>query len=180
MSPPLRIETTKPLILAGRNATYKIGPNPAMKEQWMLFMEDFGKIAGQVGYLAYGVCHNFDGQGHIVMSLFTKEKSQSGLTEEQAKVIPGRWVPYTSMLASAKEFTYGYHEVRFSAPILKGVGMSVWMQSRGKFRRQTSTANCLHLACKLRALRILICLSAPRAKCGFLISSCGKSAIRRW
>ena len=65
MPPPLRIETTKPLILAGRNKTYKIGPDPGMKEQWALFMEDFGKITGQVGYLAYGVCHNFDGQGHM-------------------------------------------------------------------------------------------------------------------
>jgi AraC family transcriptional regulator len=60
-----RIEATKPLVLAGRNNTYKIGPNPGMKDQWALFMEDFGKIAGQVGYLAYGVCHNFDGQGHM-------------------------------------------------------------------------------------------------------------------
>jgi AraC family transcriptional regulator len=65
MSPPIRIETSKPLILAGRNKTYKIGPDPGMKEQWAFFMEDFGKIAGQVGYLAYGVCHNFDGQGHM-------------------------------------------------------------------------------------------------------------------
>ena len=59
MPQPLRILTTPPLILAGRNKTYKVGPDPAMKEQWASFMTDFGKIDGQVGLNAYGVCHSF-------------------------------------------------------------------------------------------------------------------------
>jgi AraC family transcriptional regulator len=37
-----------------------MGPDAGMKEQWALFMSDFGKIAGQVGLKAYGVCHSFD------------------------------------------------------------------------------------------------------------------------
>lgn len=58
---PIRTLTTPPLTLAGRNKTYKVGPDPAMKEQWASFMTDFGKIEGQVGFAAYGVCHSFGG-----------------------------------------------------------------------------------------------------------------------
>jgi AraC family transcriptional regulator len=59
MPQPIRTLTTPPLILAGRNKTYKVGPDPAMKKQWASFMTDFGKIEGQVGFAAYGVCHSF-------------------------------------------------------------------------------------------------------------------------
>ena len=65
MAQPTRIITTSPMILAGRNATYAIGPQPGMKEQWALFMQDFGKIDGQVGFNAFGVCHAFDGKGKM-------------------------------------------------------------------------------------------------------------------
>jgi hypothetical protein len=44
MPQPLRILTTPALILAGRNKTYKVGPDPGMKEQWTSFMTDFGKV----------------------------------------------------------------------------------------------------------------------------------------
>ena len=62
-SQPLRIETSSTLTLAGRNGTFPIGPSLGIKELWASFMEDFGKIEGQVGLKAYGVCHNFDGTG---------------------------------------------------------------------------------------------------------------------
>lgn len=62
MPQPIRILTTPPLILAGRNRTYKLGPDTRanMKELWGAFMEDFGKIEGQVGLSAYGVCHSIN------------------------------------------------------------------------------------------------------------------------
>ncbi len=59
MPQPLRILTTPPLILAGRNKTFPVGPSPGIKELWQVFMQDFGKIEGQVGLNAYGVCHSF-------------------------------------------------------------------------------------------------------------------------
>jgi AraC family transcriptional regulator len=62
---PLRIETSAPLVLAGLNRTYAIGPDPGMKAQWTEFMTDFGKVEGQVGMKAYGVCHAFDGKGQM-------------------------------------------------------------------------------------------------------------------
>ncbi|MBG1233695.1 GyrI-like domain-containing protein [Aestuariivirga litoralis] len=60
-----RLTTTPPLTLAGRNKTFPIGPGQGIKDLWQVFMTDFGKIAGQVGFNAYGVCHNFDGKGHM-------------------------------------------------------------------------------------------------------------------
>jgi AraC family transcriptional regulator len=64
MPQPIRIETSAPLILAGVNQRYKVGPDAGMKLQWEKFMEDFGRIDGQVGMRAYGVCHDF-GEGHM-------------------------------------------------------------------------------------------------------------------
>ncbi len=65
MPQPIRIITSPPLTLAGRNKTYAIGPQPEMKAQWESFMDDFGKIDGQIGFNAYGVCHAFDGKGQM-------------------------------------------------------------------------------------------------------------------
>ncbi len=57
--------TAPALTLAGRNKTFKIGPSQGIKDLWATFMQDFGKIDGQVGLRAYGVCHNFDGRGNM-------------------------------------------------------------------------------------------------------------------
>jgi AraC family transcriptional regulator len=53
------------IIFAGRNGSFVIGPSPGIKTLWENFMTDFGRIEGQVGLLAYGVCHSFDGKGHM-------------------------------------------------------------------------------------------------------------------
>ncbi|MBI4979651.1 MAG: glycoside hydrolase family 16 protein [Spirochaetes bacterium] len=74
----------------------------------------------------------FDGQGNLVMLLYTKDRADAAIPAEKASIFPGRWIPYTAMLKTIKEFTYGYHEVRLKMPIVKGAGMSVWMQSRGQ------------------------------------------------
>jgi AraC family transcriptional regulator len=63
MTPEIR--TAAALVLAGRNGTFPIGPSPGIKDLWAQFMPDFGKIEGQVGFKFYGVCHNFDGKGHM-------------------------------------------------------------------------------------------------------------------
>jgi AraC family transcriptional regulator len=59
------IKTSKAMIFAGRNGTFAIGPSPEIKNLWVKLMEDFGRIEGQVGFKAYGVCHAFDGKGHM-------------------------------------------------------------------------------------------------------------------
>jgi AraC family transcriptional regulator len=59
------IKTSEAIIFAGRNGTFPIGPSPGIKDLWVKLMEDFGKIEGQVGLKAYGVCHAFDGKTHM-------------------------------------------------------------------------------------------------------------------
>jgi AraC family transcriptional regulator len=63
---PVRIETSTPLHLAGRNGTFPVGPSDGLKELWATFMQDFGKIEGQIGLNAYGVCHSFDHAKNIM------------------------------------------------------------------------------------------------------------------
>ena len=59
------ILTSPAISFAGRNGTFPIGPSPGIKTLWENFMTDFGRIEGQVGLKAYGVCHNFDGTGQM-------------------------------------------------------------------------------------------------------------------
>lgn len=63
MSPT--IITSPALSLAGRNGTFPIGPSDGIKDLWVRLMEDFGRIKGQIDTRAYGVCHAFDGRGHM-------------------------------------------------------------------------------------------------------------------
>ena len=77
MHQPIRTLVTPPLILAGRNRTYKIGPDPAMKDPWASFMTDFGKIDGQIGFNAYGVCHSFgEGMMDYLVGVEVKDAGQ--------------------------------------------------------------------------------------------------------
>jgi predicted transcriptional regulator YdeE len=57
----LHVTQSKPLVLAGRQGRFEVGPSPGIKTLWTTFMEDFGSINGQIGFKAYGVCHNFSG-----------------------------------------------------------------------------------------------------------------------
>jgi AraC family transcriptional regulator len=57
--------TSPAITFAGRNGSFAIGPSPGIKTLWESFMTDFGRIDGQVGLKAYGVCHNFDGKGQM-------------------------------------------------------------------------------------------------------------------
>lgn len=61
MQQHLHITQSKPLILAGRQGRFEVGPSPGIKNLWTKFMADFGSINGQIGFKAYGVCHNFSG-----------------------------------------------------------------------------------------------------------------------
>lgn len=65
MSGALSIRNSPALMLAGRNGSFPIGPSPGIKDLWASFMEDFGRIEGQVGLKCYGVCHSFDGRGNM-------------------------------------------------------------------------------------------------------------------
>ena len=61
MSQHLHITNSKALVLAGRQGRFAVGPSDGIMALWQSFMEDFGRIEGQMGTKAYGVCHNFSG-----------------------------------------------------------------------------------------------------------------------
>ena len=95
MPQPIRTLTTPPLTLAGSNKTYMVGPDPGMKEQWASFMTDFGKIEGQVGFAAYGVCHSF---GSGLMDYLV------GVEVKDAGQVPGYSTPSPSPNAKPQCF----------------------------------------------------------------------------
>jgi predicted transcriptional regulator YdeE len=61
MTQHLHITNSQALVLAGRQGRFAVGPSEGIKALWLALMEDFGKIEGQIGTKAYGVCHNFSG-----------------------------------------------------------------------------------------------------------------------
>ena len=58
-----RFETGRALLIAGLSARYKQGGDPAIPSQWQRFAPHIGRVPGQVGDIAYGVCANFDNDG---------------------------------------------------------------------------------------------------------------------
>ncbi len=60
-----KVQMSPAITFAGRNGTFAIGPSPGIKDLWENFMTDFGRIEGQIGLKAYGICHNFDGKGQM-------------------------------------------------------------------------------------------------------------------
>lgn len=57
---PPRFEQGKPLLIAGLKERYGMGKNEGIPLQWQRFASYIGKINGQIGRQAYGVCGNSD------------------------------------------------------------------------------------------------------------------------
>ncbi|RKE37538.1 AraC family transcriptional regulator [Paraburkholderia sp. BL23I1N1] len=62
---PPRFEDGKPLLVAGLSERYTSETCAAIPSQWQRFGDYFGRIPGQVGKVAYGVCYNADDAGNI-------------------------------------------------------------------------------------------------------------------
>jgi AraC family transcriptional regulator len=62
---PSRFEDGRPFLVAGLSARYTCESAAAIPSQWQRFNEYFGKVPGQVGNVAYGVCYNADDAGNI-------------------------------------------------------------------------------------------------------------------
>ena len=63
LAPP-RFEDGKPLLIAGLNERYNCEASLGIPAQWQRFNEFFGKVPGQIGNVAYGVCYNADDSGN--------------------------------------------------------------------------------------------------------------------
>jgi len=64
LAPP-RFEDGRPFLVAGLSERYTCESAAAIPSQWQRFNEYFGKVPGQVGNVAYGVCYNADDAGNI-------------------------------------------------------------------------------------------------------------------
>ncbi|CAG4890509.1 AraC family transcriptional regulator [Paraburkholderia saeva] len=64
LAPP-RIETGRPLLVAGLSERYHYERSDGIPAQWQRFGPQIGKIPGQVGNVAYGVCLNNDDAGNF-------------------------------------------------------------------------------------------------------------------
>lgn len=62
LAPP-RIETGKSLLIAGLSQRYTAETVSGIPSQWQRLIPHLGKIPGQIGNVAYGVCCNSDGSG---------------------------------------------------------------------------------------------------------------------
>lgn len=60
---PPRFEMTQPRTFAGIEVKYDCEKPVGIPDQWQNFGPYIGKLKGQVGESAYGVCHNFDENG---------------------------------------------------------------------------------------------------------------------
>jgi AraC family transcriptional regulator len=57
---PPRFEDGKPFLVAGLSERYTCETTAAIPSQWQRFGGYFGRVPGQLGKLAYGVCYNAD------------------------------------------------------------------------------------------------------------------------
>ncbi|MFM0292448.1 MULTISPECIES: AraC family transcriptional regulator [Paraburkholderia] len=62
---PPRFEDGKALLVAGLSERYTCETSAAIPSQWQRFNQYFGKVPGQIGNVAYGVCYNADDAGNI-------------------------------------------------------------------------------------------------------------------
>ncbi|MGE8509281.1 MAG: AraC family transcriptional regulator [Paraburkholderia terricola] len=62
---PPRFEDGKAFLVAGLSERYTSETSAAIPSQWQRFNDWFGKVPGQVGNVAYGVCYNADDAGNI-------------------------------------------------------------------------------------------------------------------
>ena len=64
LAPP-RFEDGKPLLIAGLAERYNCDTSVAIPAHWQRFNEYFGKVPGQIGNVAYGICYNTDDSGNF-------------------------------------------------------------------------------------------------------------------
>lgn len=83
LTPP-RFETGRPLLIAGISQRYTPESVGEIPSQWQKFIPYLGKIPGQVGKVAYGVCCNGDASGSFDYICGVEVSEFSGLPAEFA------------------------------------------------------------------------------------------------
>jgi predicted transcriptional regulator YdeE/uncharacterized protein YndB with AHSA1/START domain len=82
---PVRLERFEGMTAVGLKGRFAFGGDPRIGEQWNQFSPHIGKVPGQVGSAAYGICWNLDEGGLDCMSAVEVSKESappSGLVKE--------------------------------------------------------------------------------------------------
>ena len=85
LAPP-RFETGKPMLIAGLTERYNQETTAGIPAQWQRFQPWLGQVPDQVGDVAYGVCYNGDGEGHIDYMSGVEVRDFGDLPPELSKV----------------------------------------------------------------------------------------------
>jgi AraC family transcriptional regulator len=89
---PIRIEDGKEMALAGLSVRYAMGPGSdlpgreGIPGQWQRFGAYLGRIPGQVGKVAYGVCSGFDERGNFDYLCGAEVSDFAGLPPDLARL----------------------------------------------------------------------------------------------
>ncbi len=85
LAPP-RIENGKALLIAGLSERYTCESSAGIPAQWHRFGPYFGKVPGQTGQVAYGVCFNNDDAGNFDYLCGVEVTDFSALPAELSRV----------------------------------------------------------------------------------------------
>lgn len=121
LSPP-RIETGKPMLIAGLSERYSQETTAGIPAQWQRFQPWLGQVPGQIGDVAYGVCCNGDGEGNIDYISGVEVSDFSDLPPELGKV---RIPAHTYAVFTHKGHVGNVHQTW-------GAVMSQWFPASGK------------------------------------------------
>jgi AraC family transcriptional regulator len=83
---PPRFEDGKAFLVAGLSERYTSETSAAIPSQWQRFNDWFGKVPGQVGNVAYGVCYNADDAGNIDYLCGVEVNDFSALPAEMSRL----------------------------------------------------------------------------------------------
>ena len=83
---PPRFVDGKPLFVAGSSERYHCESSSGIPAQWQRFGAIFGKVPGQVGNVAYGVCYNPDDSGNFDYLCGVEVADFSALPDELSRV----------------------------------------------------------------------------------------------
>jgi AraC family transcriptional regulator len=81
-----RFEDGKPFLVAGLSERYTCDTSTAIPSQWQRFGAYFGKVPGQMGGVAYGVCYNADDAGNFDYLCGVEVSDFSALPAELSRV----------------------------------------------------------------------------------------------
>ena len=62
---PPRFEDRGAFVVAGLSERYNVQKLDGIPALWQRFAPHIGRIPGQIGWISYGVCFNFDGAGNM-------------------------------------------------------------------------------------------------------------------